>query len=152
LNLLLWYSRISDDEENVTLPGAGQNEASSETKTSPSYDFDFTFDGLADADFSWSIDDPGFVLPTGSAFAVGKGTVVLDSTGTTKTTTMQTPLDGGLGYLDLGNHLDSKNINWKLLTEAPAKLALIMSPVMSLPMIWVDPVIAWFDSQEAQAL
>jgi hypothetical protein len=63
-----------------------------------------------------------------------------------KVRVMPTVFDGGL-ELDISPHLSSKNINWDLLTEFPAKVALILGPVMTLPMLWIDPALNWYESQ-----
>lgn len=153
LNLLIWYSRMPSVDENVRTPNNRLTTPRQATTSnnSPGYDFGFDFGGNWD-NLKVTIDvEPGFELPTGPGFYVGPGSVVLDSTKPSKVRTMKTPLDGGLGYLDLGDHMDTDNINWDMLTKLPASIALILSPIMTFPHIWVGPLQNWFDSQRMDA-
>jgi hypothetical protein len=143
LNLLVWYSKYGDVEDNVTMP---RNTPLAKKVIPPSYSFDFT---IKRADHSIRINvDPGFELPSGESPLSGPGpgrTLPYKDT-PSKVRVMPTVFDGGL-ELDISPHLSSKNINWDLLTEFPAKVALILGPVMTLPMLWIDPALNWYESQ-----
>jgi hypothetical protein len=149
MNLIPWYSRMPSVDENVRTP---MNSRSSPKLASlaPSYTFDFGAGGWG-GDHSITINvDPGFQLPTGPAFSVGGGTTLPFKDTPTKIQVLPTIFDGGL-ELDLGAHMNSKNINWDMITEVPAKMALILSPIMTIPLIWIDPTVNWFDSQRIDA-
>ena len=151
MNLLAWYSRIPSDDENVRRPGRGiETHECLEVSTKPSYDFGWNSASFGKFEFSIDVGVDINLPDSGWANSPGKGTVVLDSTGKTETSVMKTPLDGGLGYLDLAEHMDPSNIKYNLL-EIPAKLALILSPVLTIPLIWIDPMVNWFDLQRMDA-
>jgi hypothetical protein len=150
LNLLVWYSRIPSLDENVRTP---MNQRTTPKLAPLISKYTFDFGGVWKRhDHSITINvDPGFELPTGPAFHVGKGTTVPFKDTPSKMRVMPTVFDSGFN-IDIGPHLDTGNINYDLITEAPVKLALILSPIMTIPLIWVDPMVAWFDSQQMDAV
>lgn len=145
-----WYSRYPSSDENVRKPSNISELATVEVAAaeSPGWSFESTgFSGLGDADLSFNL-DPSIDWKD-IDFEWGKAGGGQESTGGSPTmNTMKTPFDGGL---DLNLKLNTDDINSGLLTEFPAKVAVVLSPVMTIPMIFIDPLIAWYDYQSFDA-
>lgn len=146
LNLLPWYSRIPSADENIRKPSNIPLDAVQVVDSEVGWTFEADFSGLGDADLSFNL-DPSIDWKD-IDFEWGKAGGGQESTGgPTTMNTMKTPFDGGL---DLNLQLNTDDIDYGLPT-ALAKIALVLSPVMTIPMIFIDPLVAWFDSQSMDA-